>query len=123
MSKGIDGQAAIDYNNDNNNNNNNNNNNSNNNNNNNNDNGEEEWELELQEITLPLDDILMTFKFKKGHDLFHRLRFRLKNSGFFIIPKIDWQLTERADPESTIKNFTLPRRYGSVFLVSVTTLS
>ena len=67
MSKGIDGQAAIDYNNDNNNNNNNNNNNSNNNNNNNNNNGEEqeeEWELELQEITLPLDDILMT-KIKK----------------------------------------------------------
>ena len=67
MSKGIDGQAAIDYNNDNNNNNNNNNN-SNNNNNNNNNNGEEEeeWELELQEITLPLDDILMTWNLKKA---------------------------------------------------------
>ena len=36
--------------------------------------------IELQQITLPVDDILMT---SKGHDLSHRLRFRLKNSGIF----------------------------------------
>ena len=47
----------------------------------------------------------------------------LKIAVFFIILKTDWQLTERADPENTIKNSTLPRRYETVFLVRVVTLS